>query len=187
VPWVIVGGFGVFLGVIWFLGLRALQSRVRVESVSAGGAAVKLSAKENSYFDEYLDEIVYFFQKTKTQVAIFEDLDRFRDPHIFETLRELNTVLNNSEQIKSRPVRFVYAVRDSIFEQLKVDAARTATRTPIPMRQRFVRQLWSPPRRRTGLSSSTWSSRWFRSSRTVRRGTCWRRSSPNRMSDLRLR
>ncbi|MGW3606390.1 YobI family P-loop NTPase [Micromonospora sp. NPDC005161] len=123
VPWIIVAGFGVFLGVIWFLGSRALQSRVRVESVSAGGAAVTLSAKENSYFDEYLDEIVYFFQKTKTQVAIFEDLDRFRDPHIFETLRELNTVLNNSEQIKSRPVRFVYAVRDSIFEQLNVDAA----------------------------------------------------------------
>ncbi|GAA4211362.1 hypothetical protein [Microbispora amethystogenes] len=123
VSWAIVVGLGVFLGVIWFLGSRALQSRVRVESVSAGGAAVKLSAKENSYFDEYLDEIVYFFQKTKTQVAIFEDLDRFRDPHIFETLRELNTVLNNSEQIKSRPVRFVYAVRDSIFEQLTVGAA----------------------------------------------------------------
>ncbi|WP_139131863.1 hypothetical protein [Micromonospora chersina] len=123
VPWAIVAGLGVFLGVIWFLGLRALRSRLRVESVSAGGAAVKLSAKENSYFDEYLDEIVYFFQRTKTQVAIFEDLDRFRDPHIFETLRELNTVLNNSEQIKSRPVRFVYAVRDSIFEQLNIEAA----------------------------------------------------------------
>jgi hypothetical protein len=119
VAWVFVAGFGVFLGGVWFLGLRALQSRVRVESLSAGGAAVKLSAKENSYFDEYLDEIVYFFQKTRTQVAIFEDLDRFKDPHIFETLRELNTVLNNSEQIKSRPVRFVYAVRDSIFEQLE--------------------------------------------------------------------
>ncbi|GGP12279.1 hypothetical protein LDL08_19750 [Nonomuraea glycinis] len=123
VPWVIVAGFGVFLAVICFLGLRALQSRVRVESVSAGGAAVTLRAKENSYFDEYLDEIVYFFQKTRTQVAIFEDLDRFGDPHIFETLRELNTVLNNSEQIRSRPVRFVYAVRDSIFEQLTIDIA----------------------------------------------------------------
>ncbi|MFI7449597.1 hypothetical protein ACIBQX_19020 [Nonomuraea sp. NPDC049714] len=71
VPWVIVAGLGVFLGMICFLGLRALQSRVRVESVSAGGAAVTLRAKENSYFDEYLDEIVYFFQKTRTQVAIF--------------------------------------------------------------------------------------------------------------------
>jgi hypothetical protein len=118
VSWVIVAGFSLFVGGVWLLGLRALQSRLRVDSVSAGGAAVSLSAKENSYFDEYLDEIVYFFQKTKTQVAIFEDLDRFKDPHIFETLRELNTVLNNAEQIGSRPIRFVYAVRDSIFEQL---------------------------------------------------------------------
>ncbi|WP_431728303.1 hypothetical protein [Verrucosispora sp. TAA-831] len=130
VPWAIVGGLGVLVGVICFWGWRGLRSRVRVESVSAGGAAVTLSAKENSYFDEYLDEIVYFFQRTKTQVAIFEDLDRFRDPHIFETLRELNTVLNNSEQIKSRPVQFVYAVRDSIFEQLNVDATPGGDETP---------------------------------------------------------
>jgi hypothetical protein len=121
-PWASVGAIGVALGAAWFLGLREWQSRLRVESVSAGGAAVRLSAKENSYFDEYLDEIVYFFQRTKTRVAIFEDLDRFKDPHIFETLRELNTVLNNSEQIKSRPIQFIYAVRDSIFEQLEVDS-----------------------------------------------------------------
>lgn len=133
VPWLIVAALGAFLGGVWFIALRALQSRVRVESVSAGGAAVQLSAKENSYFDEYLDEIVYFFQKTEAQVAIFEDLDRFKDPHIFETLRELNTVLNNSEQIKSRPVRFVYAVRDSIFEQLE-DANQEAVDTPLAVR-----------------------------------------------------
>ncbi len=120
--WVAIGVLGALVGWVWFLALRVFQSRMRVESVSAGGAAVKLSAKENSYFDEYLDEIVYFFQRTKTKVAIFEDLDRFKDPHIFETLRELNTVLNNSEQIKSRPIQFVYAVRDSIFEELRVDA-----------------------------------------------------------------
>lgn len=121
VPWVIVVALGVFTGGIWFLGLRQMQSRVRLESLSAGGASVKLTAKENSYFDEYLDEIVYFFQTTRTQVAIFEDLDRFKDPHIFQTLRELNTVLNNSEQIRSRPIKFVYAVRDSIFEKLEVE------------------------------------------------------------------
>nr|WP_143546941.1 hypothetical protein [Rhodococcus sp. 06-418-1B] len=121
-PWAITCAIGIFVGIAWFFGLRALQNHVRVESVSAGGAAVSLSAKDNSYFDEYLDEIVYFFQKTKTKVAIFEDLDRFEDPHIFETLRELNTVLNNSEQVTSRPVKFVYAVRDSIFEILRLDS-----------------------------------------------------------------
>lgn len=122
VPWLIVGLLSAFMGGVCFLALRGLQNPVRVDSVSAGGAAVSLTAKENSYFDEYLDEIVYFFQQTKTKVAIFEDLDRFKDPHIFETLRELNTILNNSEQVKTRPVRFVYAVRDSIFEQLEADA-----------------------------------------------------------------
>lgn len=145
-PWAIVFGFALFLGVVFFSCLRVLQSRLRVESVSAGGAAIKLSAKENSYFDEYLDEIVYFFQKTKTQVAIFEDLDRFKDPHIFETLRELNTVLNNAEQIRSRPIRFVYAVRDSIFEQLEVnvhpddnteaEAVRASTLETVPSANR---------------------------------------------------
>jgi hypothetical protein len=120
--WLSVALLGAFVGGVCFLALRGLQNPVRLDSVSAGGAAVSLSAKENSYFDEYLDEIVYFFQQTKTKVAIFEDLDRFKDPHIFETLRELNTVLNNSEQVRARPIRFVYAVRDSIFEQLDADA-----------------------------------------------------------------
>jgi hypothetical protein len=127
VPWAIVAALSAFVGSVWFFGLRAMQSRTGVESVSAGGAAVTLKAKENSYFDEYLDEIVYFFQKTKTTVAVFEDLDRFKDPHIFETLRELNTVLNNSEQIESRPIRFVYAVRDSIFDQLESSESNTGT------------------------------------------------------------
>lgn len=132
VPWATVGVLGAFVGWACFLALRGFQSRVRLESFSAGGAAVKLSAKENSYFDEYLDEIVYFFQRTKTKVAIFEDLDRFKDPHIFETLRELNTVLNNSEQIKSRPIQFVYAVRDSIFEELQVGAESDVQDTMTP-------------------------------------------------------
>lgn len=125
--WVIVLAFGVFVAGTWLLGQRTMQNRIKVDSVSAGGAAVALSKKENSYFDEYLDEIVYFFQRTRTSVAIFEDLDRFRDPHIFETLRELNVVLNNSEQIRSRPIRFVYAVRDSIFEQLNEDGGMLDT------------------------------------------------------------
>lgn len=135
-PWLVVGLLSALLGGVCFMALRGLQNPVKVDSVSAGGAAVSLSAKENSYFDEYLDEIVYFFQRTNTQVAIFEDLDRFKDPHIFETLRELNTVLNNSEQIRSRPVKFVYAVRDSIFEQLEgglgriVQSERTASGEP---------------------------------------------------------
>lgn len=102
---------------------RLLQQRIRVTELAAGPTKVTLSDSSSSYFDEYLDEIVYFFQTSKTAVVIFEDLDRFKDPHIFETLRELNLLLNNAEQTGKAPIRFVYAIRDSIFEQLDIDSS----------------------------------------------------------------
>lgn len=105
---------------------RLLQQRIRVTELAAGPTKVTLSDASSSYFDEYLDEIVYFFQTSKTAAVIFEDLDRFKDPHIFETLRELNLLLNNAEQTGDEPIRFVYAIRDSIFEQLDDDSGEDA-------------------------------------------------------------
>ncbi|MDT5119210.1 MAG: hypothetical protein QOE30_4949, partial [Mycobacterium sp.] len=96
----------------------ASQTQIRFEKLGAGPATITLSNQSHSYFDEYLDEIVYFFETTKCSLVIFEDMDRFDDPHIFETLRELNTILNNSKQL-GRSVRFVYAIKDSIFERLE--------------------------------------------------------------------
>lgn len=100
---------------------RLLQQRIRITELAAGPTKMTLSEASTSYFDEYLDEIVYFFQTSATTVVIFEDLDRFKDPHIFEALRELNLRLNNAEQTGTAPIRFVYAIRDSIFEQLDTE------------------------------------------------------------------
>lgn len=54
---------------------------------------------------------------------IFEDLDRFEDPQIFDSLRELNTLVNASAnwQAGNEPLRFIYAIKDSLFEQLGTD------------------------------------------------------------------
>lgn len=112
----------------------AVHNRLTVSEVKAGGASISL-AKSGSYFDEYLDEIVYFFESmSDVDIVVFEDLDRFDEPGIFEALRELNTLLNNSKQTDGRVVRFVYALRDSIFERLghdtmsqKEDAASAET------------------------------------------------------------
>lgn len=114
-----------FVVAMWLL--RLFQQRLRITELAAGPTKVTLSESSSSYFDEYLDEIVYFFQTSKTAVVIFEDLDRFKDPHIFETLRELNLLLNNAEQTGSAPIRFVYAIRDSIFEQLDSDGGAANT------------------------------------------------------------
>ncbi|QXW02609.1 P-loop NTPase fold protein [Rhodococcus globerulus] len=94
-----------------------------VSDVSAGGATVTLSELTPTYFDEYLDDIVNYFDAEDIDIVIFEDLDRFDDPHIFEALRELNTLLNNTKVriAREEPLRFVYAVRDSLFEKLGAD------------------------------------------------------------------
>lgn len=102
------------------LAIRALvRGRVGVEKVTAGPATITLPARSTSFFDEYLDEIIYFFEVNKRRdIVIIEDLDRFDDPHIFEALRSLNGLLNAAQQLDGRNFRFIYAVRDSVFERL---------------------------------------------------------------------
>jgi hypothetical protein len=73
---------------------------------------------EHSIINKYLDEILYFFEETDYDIVIIEDLDRYENETIFAKLRELNGVLNNSAQV-DRKVRFVYAVKDDLFRELK--------------------------------------------------------------------
>ena len=49
-----------------------------------------------------MDEIVYFFETTKTELVIIEDLDRFKSTNIFVALRELNNILNHYEKIEDK-------------------------------------------------------------------------------------
>ena len=98
------------------LGLRVLlHNRVIIEKLSAGPATIALSPQATTFFDEYLDEIVYVFQVSGRRLVVFEDLDRFDDQGIFQALGALNTLLNRSAQLKKKPIVFIYAVRDSIF------------------------------------------------------------------------
>ncbi len=72
------------------------------------------NASEESILNRHLDEILYFFQSTKYDLVVIEDLDRFDNPDIFVTLREINGLINANEGMKRR-VRFLYALRDDIF------------------------------------------------------------------------
>lgn len=103
-------------------GFRRLSyGRIHIKQFTAGAATVTLDDKSVSYFDQYLDEIVHFFEVSKKQdVVIFEDIDRFNNSHIFETLRSLNTLLNGAPQIKKK-IRFIYAIKDSIFDKRSLE------------------------------------------------------------------
>lgn len=100
-----------------FRGLfRYIKSNIRVNKVTIANTTVEsdINQQSESVFDKYLDEILYFFEASKFNVIIFEDLDRFENIDIFEKLRELNELINNSKQVNRRVV-FIYAVKDDIF------------------------------------------------------------------------
>ncbi len=109
------------------LAVRSLiRGRAAIEKVNAGPATITLPPRSSSYFDEYLDEIIYFFEMNATiDIVVIEDLDRFNDPHIFEALRSLNGLLNAARQLDARNIRFIYAVRDSVFAKLGQDGEAT--------------------------------------------------------------
>lgn len=98
----------------WIIGDRI------VSEVTTAGTKIALGEGPTTYFDSFLDEIVAFFDTVRPKFVIFEDLDRFEDPQIFDSLRELNTLINASApwQARDEPLRFIYAIKDSLFEQL---------------------------------------------------------------------
>lgn len=72
------------------------------------------SAEEESILNRHLDEIIYFFQSTSYDLVVVEDLDRFENPDIFVTLREINGLINANAGVRQQ-VRFLYALRDDMF------------------------------------------------------------------------
>lgn len=70
--------------------------------------------KEGSILNTFIDEIIYYFSKTKVKIVVIEDLDRFKDVSLFAKLRELNFLINNCSLVKQK-VTFIYAVKDDLF------------------------------------------------------------------------
>lgn len=70
--------------------------------------------KENNrnLLNEEIEFIVKIMKIAKYKYIIFEDLDRFQNPQIFERLRDLNITLNSTLKKK---VKFIYAIKDEMF------------------------------------------------------------------------
>jgi len=95
--------------------LRLLNTS-RFNKINLSKGEVEFDEKsESSVLNKHLDEILYFFEVTKFDIVVFEDLDRFNDPEIFTKLREINILVNQSLQI-GRHIVFIYAIKDDMFK-----------------------------------------------------------------------
>lgn len=70
---------------------------------------------KNSYFDKYLNEVLYLFKHVNEDVIVFEDIDRYDSSQIFERLHEISRLVNNEPRRKNKPLRFFYLLKDDIF------------------------------------------------------------------------
>lgn len=106
------------LGVCTFLiFIVLLLFAINISKISIKGIELELKGQGESLLNKFLDEIIYFFQRTKYNVVIFEDLDRFDNLNIFSKLRELNNILNSNEVILAqKKITFIYAVKDQMFD-----------------------------------------------------------------------
>jgi len=114
-----------FIFVLGFIGLGLfskliikLFSNSKINKVTIKGELELGDNVNKSVFNEHLEEILYFFEVTKYNVVLIEDLDRFDSTDIFTKLREINILLNNSKLI-NREINFVYAVGDDLFNDKK--------------------------------------------------------------------
>ncbi len=89
------------------------DKKVSLDKVDILKGAVTAKASAPSLLNVYIDEIVYFFDTTKYDVVIFEDLDRLNNNRIFIKLREINQIINNCLADR-QPLKFIYAVRDEL-------------------------------------------------------------------------
>lgn len=107
----------IFIAFLFCLTCGSILPKIHIKEIKVfSNTTIQNVENENeSIFNRYLDEIMYFFEMMNYQTVIFEDLDRLNSHKIFENLHELNYLINNDDTVKNKPMRFIYAVNEDIF------------------------------------------------------------------------
>lgn len=109
----------IFLVYSFIHGLIKIQKNKNVfRKLNLQGNEIEIfEESDDSYFDKYLNEVLYLFENADADVIVFEDMDRFNANRIFERLREVNTLVNIQLRKEDKKIlRFFYLLRDNIFE-----------------------------------------------------------------------
>lgn len=107
----------ILLGIVIY-GLVKIQKNKNVfRKLNFQGNEIEIFQESNdSYFDKYLNEVLYLFENAEVDAIVFEDMDRFNVNSIFERLREVNTLVNiRLQKDNKKIIRFFYLLRDDIF------------------------------------------------------------------------
>ncbi len=105
-----------FFIVIYLVSLQINKNILK--KINIKGNEIELLYNSSSYFNKYLNEILYLLEKNNCDNYIFEDIDRFDNVEIFEQLRELNKIINLrlNNMNTHRTIRFFYLIRGDLLQ-----------------------------------------------------------------------
>lgn len=127
------------LGIFIYKILKFQKTKNFLKKLNIQGNEFEIAGdNEDSYFDKYLNEVIYLFENSGVDAIIFEDIDRYEISEIFERLREINKLVNNKLKNKKnniflnfifdklrkigiyfpqkrKTLKFFYLLRDDIF------------------------------------------------------------------------
>ncbi|WP_447864457.1 YobI family P-loop NTPase [Kluyvera sichuanensis] len=99
--------------------IKTQKNRNVLKKINLQGNEIEIfEESKESYFDRYLNEVLYLFENVDADAIVFEDMDRFNSNNIFERLHEVNRLVNIQRDIaghKKSTLRFIYLLRDDIF------------------------------------------------------------------------
>lgn len=112
---------GILIIVLIFIFLFKLisvqKNRIIFRKLNLQGNEIEIFEESNdSYFDKYLNEVLYLFENTDADAIVFEDIDRYNANEIFERLREVSTLANLQLEKDNKVLRFFYLLRDDIYD-----------------------------------------------------------------------
>lgn len=105
-------------GLTEYIFLQRNQRILRKVSFKGTNLDIELfNGEGDSYFDRYLNEVLYLFDHVDADAVVFEDIDRYDMNLIFERLREINTLANHIREQgrEKKSLRFLYLIRDDVF------------------------------------------------------------------------
>jgi len=97
---------------------KAQKEKDLLKRIKIGSHEVEVfSEKCDSYFNKYLNDVLYLFDRSGVDVIVFEDIDRFDNVLVFQKLREINNLVNlkRKREGNRKILHFVYLMRDDIF------------------------------------------------------------------------
>ena len=104
------------LGIFVYNLLKFQKTKNFFKKLNIQGNEIEISEDTNdSYFDKYLNEVIYLFENSGVEAIVFEDIDRYEVSEIFERLREVNKLVNNKLKEENKTLKFFYLLRDDIF------------------------------------------------------------------------